>query len=172
MLALLLQVGLAATLPQTAAPGASDALVVLPAARDVVRRPENGMDTVSYRLEEPYPATPVLASIRSAVEKKGWRPLEEDFLNPGLASSHIRGWGTVIDGTVKPNQTVHSWHGQWGNGRGDILLYHLDYHCPLDDKHHSNELQVVAAFIPKAVYDRVKLEQEKARVKGPRTNSE
>jgi hypothetical protein len=136
----------------------SAVLVAPPKAREVARRKENGMDTLSYRVTEPYPAVATLLFIRSAVETRGWRPLNEDFLNPGLASSHVRGWGTVVDQTVTPHRTLHSWHAQWTNAHGDMLLYHLEYHCALEDRRHSDDVVVSAAFIPKAVYEKTKAE--------------
>ena len=138
-------------------------LVAPPAAREVARKEEKGVDTLTYRMTEAYPAPATLSFIRSAVEAKGWMPLKDDFLNPGLPSSHVRGWGTVIDGTVTPNQTLHSWHAQWTNKHGDILVYHLDYHCALEDRRHSDEVVVSAAFLPKAVYERAKTKSARNR---------
>jgi hypothetical protein len=164
MLTLLLPLVLLASPPSRGGPAdGSGGLIVLPRAKAVVHRPDKGMQTVTYRLKMPYVSETAVASIRAAVEKKGWRPLQEDFLNPGLPSSHVRGWGTVIDGTVMPNQRLHAWHGQWSNSSGDVLLYHLEYHCPLDDRVHSDTLDVVGAFIPKTVYERIKAELEAAQ---------
>ena len=152
---------LAALAASSAETRESAALVAPPKARELVRQKEHGMDTVQYRVTEPYPADATLSFIRSAVEARGWRTLKEDFLNPGLPSSHVKGWGTVIDGTVTPNQTRHSWHAQWTNRHGDMLLYHLDYHCALEDRLHSDEVVVSAAFLPKAVYEGAKAESRR-----------
>jgi hypothetical protein len=119
------------------------------------------MDTLTYRVTEAYPAVATLSFIRSAVEANGWIPLKDDFLNPGLPSSHVKGWGTVIDETVSPSQTLHAWHAQWTNRHGDIVVYHLDYHCPLDDRRHSDQVVVSAAFLPKRVYEKAKAESPK-----------
>ena len=159
MLTLLLPLLLLAGPPsRRATADASIGLVVLPRAQGVVHKPDKGMQTVTYRVTMPYVGETAVESIRAVVEKKGWRPLQEDFLNPGLPSSHVRGWGTVIDGTVTPSKRLHAWHGQWANGSGDILFYHLKYLCPLDDRVHSDTLNVVGAFIPRTVYERTKAE--------------
>jgi hypothetical protein len=103
-------------------------LVVFPGARAV--KPEtqsNGTIGVTYELDMPYPATGLLQAVHQTFSAADWRPMVDDWLNPGLASSHSRGWTSFIDGTRKPEMTVHQWMAQWQNVKGDVVLYVLRY---------------------------------------------
>src|SRR5947208_7502451 len=73
-----------------------EALVVVPKAFNARSTGEND-GTVLYDVREPYPANGVIAAIRTKLEILGWRGLQEDFLNPGLPSSLVNGWGNFAD---------------------------------------------------------------------------
>jgi hypothetical protein len=142
--------------PSRAADRRTPDLFVPREASEIAWRRERGMETVTFKLETPYPATSTLDQIRAQVESRGWKPLHDDFLNPGLPSAHVRGWGTIVDATEQPNVRAHVWHAQWSHVRGDVLLYHLEFRCSLDDREHSKVMRVSAALVPRAVYEDMK----------------
>jgi hypothetical protein len=80
-----------------------------------------------YELREPYPAANVIGKIRAHLEGRGWRPLKEDLLNPGIPTSLVRGWTEYRDATTKPAAMVHEWIGQWEDSSGRIAWYVLRY---------------------------------------------
>jgi hypothetical protein len=135
-----------------------DFLRPLPGATNVLATRQDDSSTwVHYSLEEPYPANEALRSISMGLERAGWRPLPNDFLNPTIPSSHVRGWTDFDDSTISPPARVHQWLAQWRNARGDIVWYALRYHSPSrlqspplvspDNSH----LQVAGALIPAAL---------------------
>jgi hypothetical protein len=85
----------------------SDALVVASGAEDVRYVKYEGTDQISYRLQADYPAHHVIETISQSLKDKGWEPLKEDFLNPGLPSSHVEGWTNFTDATRSPERFVH-----------------------------------------------------------------
>ena len=103
-----------------------DALIVLPNAIDVRDTNENE-GTVVYRLNEEYPALPVIQTIQSRLERSGWHPLREDFLNPGLPSSLVRGWTSHEDRTQGRAAQVYQWMAQWEDDSKRIVWYDLTY---------------------------------------------
>lgn len=84
---------------------------------------------VEYEYEEPYPAKQLLTHIASQISPD-WRPRKEDSLNPGIPTSHVRGWVDYVDGTTRPESRVHMWSSEWENRSGDILSYTLLYRSP------------------------------------------
>jgi hypothetical protein len=108
-----------------------EALIVLAGANDVKRGPGAYESFyVAYNLTEQYPARNTIRQILSRLSNLGWTPLKEDWLNPGLASSHVRGWTDFLDNTKGPLQHVHQWSAQWQDSRGNIVTYSLRYSYP------------------------------------------
>jgi hypothetical protein len=85
--------------------------------------------------------------------------LKEDWLNPGLPSSHVRGWTYYEDETKKPATSVRAWGAEWENGAHDILTYLLEYRC-LENACSSTldlrDMRVVAIYIPADLAERTK----------------
>ncbi len=136
-------------------------LIELPGAQKV-RRVKNKFQTqLSYELEVKYPAKVALDEILDKVKKSGWTPLSEDYLNPGLPSSHVRGWSDYDDLSKQPPTHVYQWLAQWKNANGDILWYVFYYRDPLTATSSSPQLnfdhpvpdsqtlQVIAFFVPR-----------------------
>jgi hypothetical protein len=138
--------------------GFAPSLIVLPGANEVKFEKSNGADQVSYKLQVDYPAESVLEVIRSRLAKQGWKTLQEDFLNPGLPSSHVRGWTDLEDWSKEPKTHVHQWLAQWQNNSGDIVLYTLQYRYPKDKPPDMRNLQIHAAYIPARIADQMKSE--------------
>jgi hypothetical protein len=99
---------------------------VLPGASEVQDTDENE-GTVLYQLNEAFPAQAAITAIRSRLEGRGWRPLQEDFLNPGLATSLGRGWASHEDRTRPRAVQVYEWVGQWADDAKRIVWYVLSY---------------------------------------------
>ena len=125
------------------------ALVVVEGARNVRY---DGESSVSYEVSEVHPATDTLEQISSTLSNNGWRPLEEDVFNPGLKSSHVRGWTAFWDATVDPQVYVDQWLAQWEDDAGNIAFYTLQYRSPsADPAERSQILEVSAAGIPAGI---------------------
>ena len=122
-----------------------EALIVCPGAEHVNWVRFEGTDQLGYQLEIEYPANGVVSCISSQLKKTGWRPLPEDYWNPGLPSSHVRGWAQFVDATAHPDATVDQWAAQWENAAGDVVWYSLRYVYPPGDRH---RLAVNAGLIP------------------------
>lgn len=103
-----------------------DALIVVPGALAVRDLAENE-GTVLYEVDEKYPAQTVIDTIRTRLEGAGWRVLSEDFLNPGVQTSVVRGWASHEDRTTAQPRTVYEWAAQWEDPSKRIVWYVLTY---------------------------------------------
>ena len=126
----------------------SDSLIVLKGASNVHYHKVYGQDQISYKIFNKHPAKDTISELNTRLESKGWKPLKENWLNPGVPTSHIRGWVSYIDGTTNPELKVHSWHSDWKNENKDILTYALMYSYPNKGKPNMSELNVIGIFIP------------------------
>lgn len=127
------------------APHYSEALMVYPEAKQIYWTKFHGMDQLSYELKVDYPAADVIVWISDQLKAKGWQAREEDYRDPGLPTSNVRGWTQWADATVQPQATVDQWGGQWEDGSGDITEYFLIYKYPPGDRY---TLTVHAVFTP------------------------
>jgi len=147
LVASLVVVGLAACCPsiQQETPQHTEALIVCPGAEEVNWVRFEGTDQLRYQIKVEYPADGIVSCISKRLSENGWQPLKEDFWNPGLPSSYVRGWTQHADATVYPEATVDAWANQWRNQSGDVAWYFLQYRYPPHDRH---TLFVNAGFIP------------------------
>ena len=122
-----------------------EALIVCPGATKTKWLKFEGTDQLSYEIAVEYPADTILSCISTQLLVKGWHPLKEDFWNPGLLSSPVRGWTQFVDATVRPEATVDQWAAQWSNTSGDVVWYSLRYVYPPGDR---QRLAVNAGLIP------------------------
>ena len=113
-------------------------LLPLPGAKDVHSRRVGSESGVEYHLTACYPATAQLQEIASRVPST-WRTRTEDFLNPGIPTSQVRGWTDYYDATKHPEQKVHHWAGEWQEPAGGILTYDLLYRSPAKPESSLNE---------------------------------
>jgi hypothetical protein len=107
------------------------------------------IEQLSYTIQISYPAEPVIEWVKNELQSKGWKPLNESFLNPGLPSSITKGWESFIDGTINPNQTVHQWIADWSNDSGDIVTYGFRYSYPEKGEKNMSTLFVFGSYSPK-----------------------
>ncbi len=123
----------------------SKALVVLPEAIDVnYVITEKGSIQLGYRMKEPYPANGIIDEVSAHLRKNGWTPLKEDYLNPGLLSSHVRGWSRF----EIPAKIVHQWIGDWKDEYGNIVRYAFRYTYPKKEKQNLSILTIYAFLTP------------------------
>lgn len=127
------------------------ALIVLDGATQVRRDPgAYGSFGVAYALTEKHPASNAIQQISSRLKSVGWKPLKDDWLNPGLPSSHVRGWTDFIDGTKVPMVQVHQWGAQWQDKSGNIVDYTLRYSYPESGTPDLQSLWIDASWFPAA----------------------
>lgn len=126
----------------------SDSLVVLSGAININYGKVNRTDQVWYNLKADYPATAVINQLLKTIEDKGWSPLKEDFMNPGMITSFVSGWSKYEDLSKQPNTIAHTWNSDWQNKNGDILKYVLGYRYPIKAQPDMSSLSVVAIYIP------------------------
>lgn len=116
----------------------------LPGATEVRAAQADEEDAaIEYKLRACYPAQEQLARISERLPA-GWKPRKEDFLNPGVTTSHVRGWMQYPDMTRTPETQVYHWAGEWENAKGSILSYDLMYRTPLNARTPACEMQVYA----------------------------
>jgi hypothetical protein len=110
-----------------------------------------GRKELSYRVQADYPAQSVLNTIKRKLKDRGWLPLSEDYLNPGLPSSLVRGWDYYEDRTTKPWTSVRVWQTDWRR-QHELVTYRLEYRCP-DNRcastYNLRDLQIYAIYDPR-----------------------
>ena len=126
----------------------SESLIVVPGAKNMHYTKVYGTDQLYFQIKAEYPAKAVLEEISKKLEIKGWHPLPEDYLNPGLPSSHVRGWTDFVDATEAPEKKVYQWLAQWENKNKDILWCTLRYSYPKREKPILRDLTVYESFMP------------------------
>jgi hypothetical protein len=133
----------------------SEALIVCPGAtKPNWEKLEGTYRQLDYQIEVEYPASSAISCISAQLKDKGWRPLQEDFWNPGHRSSHVRGWMQYVDDTLpRYKATVDLWTAQWENESGDIAWYQLTYRYPPGDRY---KLAVHGGVLPANVAKNVK----------------
>jgi hypothetical protein len=96
----------------------------LPEARHVVAAGAAGEFAVHYDLQACYPASATLDLLLKRLPAE-WVPRKENFLNPGMPTSHVRGWTHYEDDRTQPHSYVNHWAGEWDDTSGRILTYDL-----------------------------------------------
>jgi hypothetical protein len=126
----------------------SDSLIVLPGASNISYAKVNNAEQVWYTFKVEYPSSGAITGLQKKIDDKGWVTLKEDYLNPGLPTSAVRGWSKFEDVSKKPNNVVHSWNTDWQNKKGDVLRYHLNYRFPINGQPDMSSLTVVGIYVP------------------------
>jgi len=116
---------------------------------------DGGAIQLSYKLKEDYPALSVLKEISNHLEGAGWRPLKENYLNPGLPSSHVKGWSDFEEAT--------RWMGAWEDKYGNIVTYIFSYEYPKNKKKNLSSLQISAIYEPASLVALIKQELKKQK---------
>ncbi|QDT67990.1 hypothetical protein MalM25_08990 [Planctomycetes bacterium MalM25] len=127
------------------------ALLVLEGATQLRRDPgAYGSHHVAYALNEKHPASIAIQQISSNLKKLGWMPIQDDWLNPGIPSSHLRGWTDFRDGTTTPMNRVHRWGAQWQDKTGNVVDYTLSYTYPVSGVPDLHSLWINGSWYPAA----------------------
>ncbi len=134
----------------------SESLIVLAGATNISYAKVDNTDQVTYNLKAAYPAPEFIDQLLKKTNDMGWTPLKEDFLNPGLPTSIVRGWSDYEDASRKPNTKVHSWQTDWQNKNGDVLIYGLKYRYPLNSQPDMSSMNVFAIYIPAKLAETMK----------------
>jgi len=148
--AVLLYLAISAYLcPSALATDYPDSLFTVPGAIDVRFSKLHGTDQLYYRLTAQYPAQEIIDKIKAKLYEEGWIPLEDSFLNPGMPTSHVRGWSNFEDATGERSKVVYCWWGDWTNDRGEIVTYILRYAYPKNKQPDLESLEVTAIYMSK-----------------------
>jgi hypothetical protein len=123
-------------------------MLVAPLATQVKYVEVLGLDEeLSYSVEEPYPATDLLAFIGEDLKRKNWKPLPYYLGQPHTPSSHVNGWIRFgIDGTGGP-RPEYRWMAWWEDENHDTVGYWLQY-TNSKQEHYLRTLHVVASYMP------------------------
>jgi hypothetical protein len=103
---------------------------------------------LTYRVDAEHPAQKIIEGIKRNLGARGWTPMQQDYFNPGLANSLIRGWEYYEDRATKPTTSVQYWQVDWRRGR-EIVTYRLEYRCPDNlcaSTRDLHDLQVIAIY--------------------------
>jgi hypothetical protein len=89
---------------------------------------------VSFVLHESFPGRQVISEIRTHLTNAGWKPLKEDWLNPGTSSPRTKGWSQYVDETGGALRDYWMWKSTWQDAKGDLIQYSLRYSRPFRSK--------------------------------------
>ena len=138
----------------------SESLLVAPSAiNPKYLTYSDGREQLTYIVDTDYPAEPTISFISAELLKRHWEPLREDFLNPGLPSSQVRGWMQYEDASREPRTSVRTWACDWEDGAHNITRYDLKYRYPMTGAHDppdSRMLHVMALYVPAVVAEKMK----------------
>jgi len=129
------------------------ALAPFPKGQDVQYQQKDGTWQVHYSVKAKHPAARLLAFISENLNQQGWEPLREDIFNPGLESSHARGWQEFLDARTSPKTKVHQWLAQWKNRNGDVVWHRLQYRYQQEVSKMPDTVDVVGAYYPASVVE-------------------
>lgn len=101
----------------------------LPGAQEVAAKKSGPNAGVEYTLNVCYPADSALRSIGMRMPRS-WHSRREDFLNPGIPTSQVRGWTNYYDDHNGHHEWVNRWSGQWQDNTGAVVNYDLAYRSP------------------------------------------
>jgi hypothetical protein len=144
----------------------SKAFVILGNAEDTFYDLQDGGSIqLSYKIKENYPATSAIKQISGQMEANGWKLLKEDYLNPGLPSSQVKGWSDFEDASRPPTRIVHQWMGDWEDKYGNIVRYAFIYQYPKNKDKNLSVLQIHEIYTPASLVNLIKQEIEKQEIK-------
>ena len=122
---------------------------------------DGGSIQLSYKIKENYPATSAIKQIASQMKANGWESLKEDYLNPGLPSSQVKGWIDFEDTSRLPTKIVHQWMGDWQDKHANIVRYAFIYQYPKNKDKNLSVLQIHEIYTPASLVNLIKQELTK-----------
>lgn len=126
----------------------SDSLITVNGAQNIRFVEYEGTQQLTYSVKEKFPALDFVANLYCDLKSRGWIPMEENFLNPGMTTSHVSGWGGYEDRYAKPPKKVQTWQAQWESERGDVVCYSLKFLFSSNEKDIIADMEVFAVFVP------------------------
>ena len=127
---------------------------------------------VSFVVHESYPARQIISEIKSQLTHAGWKPLKEDWLNPGISSAPARGWSQYVEETGGTLRDYWTWKAGWQNANGDLIEYTLLYSRPFRTKGPLSDVSIngnwMSAAKAQADRDFVKRARENSAKRGER----
>ena len=132
----------------------SGAFVVTAGARSKYFFKLGSSSRVTYELKSLYPAKDVISEIMDKLSLKGWKPLKEDFMNPGVPTSYVIGWDVFVDSDHIPTTKVYTWTTDWKNNHNEIVRYRLSYEYPAGIDSIVNDLHVKAEYYPSSFVEK------------------
>lgn len=132
----------------------SGAFVVTAGARSKYFLKLGSSSRVTYELKSLYPAKDVISEIMDKLSAKGWKPLKEDFMNPGVPTSYIIDWDVFIDSDHIPTTKVYTWTTDWKNNLNEVVRYKLSYEYPAGIDSIVNDLHVKAEYYPSSIVEK------------------
>jgi hypothetical protein len=146
--------------PSESAKTHADSLLVAPSAiNPKYLAYSDGREQLTYTIDTDYPADSTIFFLSTQLQNRRWTALREDFLNPGIPSSQVRGWTQFEDRSEEPRATVRAWGCDWEDGAHNITTYFLRYRYQMSGAHDppdSRMLHVMALYIPAAVAEKMK----------------
>lgn len=142
---------------------ASAALIVLPGARDVHHRSQEGGRGVTYSLEAEFPAAAPILAVGKRLQRLGWFPLKEDPLNPWTRTA--RSWTSFVDASGPTRTRWYSWWSEWTNLGGDHVSYGFRYEAAEHGEARLRTVVVAAGFYPARLARQLKEEATLAAVR-------
>ena len=129
-------------------------LVVLPGAQGVEHHVRDQVHSIKYEIPAAaHPAKQQIDEIAAQMAARGYKPLREHPLNPGLPSDYVRGWQSFEDGRRKPSVEVDQWMADWIGPDGSWVEYALSYSNRNIPGPHTDRLTVIAVLTPKEQVD-------------------
>ena len=94
-----------------------DALIQGPKAKGVRYYELRGRYQLTYVISTENPTKEAVEAISAELKRGDWTPLPEDWLNPGLPSSHVVGW-SVLGDSRDHRKTKFQWLADWEDSAG------------------------------------------------------
>ncbi len=116
----------------------------------------DGREQLTYLVDTEYPAESTIAFFSTQLQNRRWTALRQDFLNPGIPSSQVRGWTQFEDRSKEPRAAVRAWDCDWEDGAHNITTYSLRYRYPVNGDEDSGMLRVMALYIPANIAEKLK----------------
>lgn len=151
-----------------------DSLIVIQGASKPKQFYVRGMDQIVYRVEEKFPAKDAIQTILQQLKKKGWEPLQQQYLYPDLPSSHVLGWTFYEDKRVGYTSFVFEWSADWKDKNNNIVTYSFRYRDPAKKYTHktyilkptNSDLYIAASYMPEKVAQTIR---ESAKQRKPKS---
>ena len=128
-------------------PGLAPELITFSESSKVRSAKTPEIERLTYRLETPYPAQPVIEAIARQLTARGWRPLRNNFFIREEQSEYVGGWIEyhAASSAQGPKRYVCRWWAQWVRDDGAVVDYVLTYSSKSEQFTNRSSLDVSAS---------------------------